>query len=160
MTEETWDDEPLGTELPWSRQSPWHLDWALGNAVGHWRCPAHHWEVVNSMATGSVGQGMPRENKMFPFSKTKPHKISLPRVTAFLSLAVRWETSEQSFTQWLSQQRAACKCPALSPPVILHDVCLVTLFRKMHTALLLSIISTWFSCTVILLHIWECQTPI
>lgn len=72
------------------------------------------------MATGSVGHGMPRENRMFPSSKMKPHEISLPRVTVFLCLAVRWETSEQSFTKRLSQQRAACKCLALSPPVTLQ----------------------------------------
>lgn len=42
---------------------------------------------------GFVGQGMPRENKMFPFSEMKPHKINLPQVTVFLHLAARWETS-------------------------------------------------------------------
>lgn len=87
---------------------------------GSWRCTAHSWEVINYMTMGSVGQGMPRENKMFPFSEMKPHEINLPRVTVFLYLAVRWETSEQSFTKWLSQQRAACKCLALSPPVMLQ----------------------------------------
>lgn len=68
---------------------------------------------------GSVGQSMPRENKMFPFSEMKPQKINLPRVTVFLHLAARWENSGQSFTMWLSQQMPACKCPALSPPVML-----------------------------------------
>lgn len=91
----------------------------MGSAIGQleMHCSSLG-EVVNYVATGSVGQGMPRENKMFLFSETKPHKISLPRVAVFLCLAVRWETSEQSFTKWLSQQRAACKCRALSPPVM------------------------------------------
>lgn len=47
---------------------------------------------------GSVGQGMLRESKMFPFSyEMKPHKIKLTRVMVFMHLAARQETSGQSF---------------------------------------------------------------
>ena len=74
--------------------------------------PSSPGRLLITQLHGPVGQGVPRENKMFLFSEMKPHKINLPRVTVFLRLAARWETSGQSFAMWLSQQMAACKCPA------------------------------------------------